>query len=61
MKQDTKGKETSAMHLTGEIVAKEYREAIDDVSMSKSGQRFPQWQKMTEFQGGTYMDVSLCH
>ena len=38
MKLDTKEKRPSAMPLTGEIAAQEYPEAIDDVTMSKSGE-----------------------
>ena len=41
MKPNTKGKRTSAMPLTREIVAQEYPEAIDDVTMSESRTTFP--------------------
>ena len=41
MQPDTNGKRPCAMPLTGEIVAQEYPEAINDVTMFESRPTFP--------------------
>ena len=62
MKPDTKGKRPSAMPLTGEIVAQEYPEAINDVTMSESRTTFPTSNGSSCWSSGEGpMEVSRCH
>ena len=62
MKPDTKGKQSSAMPLTGEIAPQEYPQAIDDVTMSESRTPFPisNGNSCQSSREGP-MNVSWCH
>ena len=62
MKPDTKGKQPSAMPLTGKIAAREYPEAFDDVTMFKSRTMFPTSNGSSgQSSGDGLMNVSGCH
>ena len=59
MKPDTKGKQPSAMPLTGKIAAQEYPVAIDDVTMSENQTTFPTSNRSSCWSSGEGpMDVS---